>query len=639
MKGLFAQPAGSGRSGQTRNLRGSDPRVPVSASSGIVPRLAVGLIALLLIAEGRPTAANPSSGDTGATFAVRGGPEAEELCKQATQLFRQAETATAGLEAAQSEGRLAKVARQSFVELYSNITQLDRLAGRLIIRREPAGEDLQLRARHLRERMQQLLAEYLNTPESREELARTVPRLRREVQSRSRVLPRLAQLVDQQKWEEAEGVLFEAVDPLEAQCVGFDSATRATVLEPFGEAMSIIVDRTRRFREQQAMEALAGLRSQQAPGGDTLVDLLRQAAGQVAAGGRATWDGRSIGGPALVAELAARWEQQHLQAVHCLALDWARGDQLGWQQQQQLKSKFQQWVVELASGIGRLIAADTARLGGEELRAAYMAYLGQLAVLAVRVDDEQFTRALAQSLERVAAQSPELQREVLSYRQATGELLRWRSRYTADRAQSLLAQYVPAERLLGDALAECLKTSGSHSAAAVHVARAELCCPAPQLVQQAAAVLAGRGVLLADCEGSATETPAVASHYRPRVYGWFRLPEALAAAWSEQTAALEADLFVDDRSPPLTLEAAMALASAKQYRLAAAGGSVSKLTVEALVTRFATLSQSGSRLVPLGRLPDETLGDQPLRQILFQLELEPAWMQHACFLVEPPARR
>ncbi len=617
-----------------------------SGAAGAAPRTgpllwysALGLLVLLLTAGVDQLAASPSSAEPENTFAIRGGPEAEELCKQAMQHYQQAEAVLTRLEAAHGEGRLSKTPRQSFVELYLNIVRLDRLAKRLILAREPAGEDLRLRAGDLRNRMQQLLAEYLNTPGLREALARDYPKLRRESQTRSRIVPKLAQLVDRGKWQQAEQALYQAVDPLDAQCVGYDSATRATVLGPFAEAMATIGDHLYRVRQQQGMEALAELRRREAPATGELTDLLERAAAELEAGGKTSWEGQPIHGPELLAKLADRWEQEHLKAIHCLALDWARGDRTGLQQQEELETTYRQATAELAAAMGRVMTADTARLHGDQLRTAYVAYLEKAAALAVRVDDPRFTSAIARAVEQMAARSPELHKEVLAYRQATSELLRWRKRFATDRARALQGGFTPAEQLAGAALVACSAAKESGKPVPVNVARAELQGPAPQLVAKASEVLVGQSVLLVDLEGLPSERPAVTSHYRSRIYGWFRIPDTLVATWNEQVSALEADLLVDDRSPPLSLEAAMALVSARQHRLAAAGGKISKFAVEAVVSRFARLPLSGARLVPLGRLPAESLGSEPLRQIVFQMELEPVWMQHACFAVEAEALR
>lgn len=86
------------------------------------------------------------------------------------------------------------------------------------------------------------------------------------------------------------------------------------------------------------------------------------------------------------------------------------------------------------------------------------------------------------------------------------------------------------------------------------------------------------------------------------------------------------------RFTPAILPAA-ALAKARRGDLSAAGGEISGMALEPLVTRFATLSKAGRSLIPLGPLPAEpsTLG--PLRQVVMQFEIKPTWVQHECFFV------
>ncbi len=143
----------------------------------------------------------------------------------------------------------------------------------------------------------------------------------------------------------------------------------------------------------------------------------------------------------------------------------------------------------------------------------------------------------------------------------------------------------------------------------------------------------GRRVWLTDLVGLPTKSRITIARYGKRNYARFSSPDALDARFSQGVAALESDLLVSEAAPPLTLEAAVALAKARRGDLEAAGGRITGLALESLVVRFATLSSGGRSLIPLGPLPQESGWGDSLRQAMMQFEIEPEWVRHECFFV------
>ena len=105
---------------------------------------------------------------------------------------------------------------------------------------------------------------------------------------------------------------------------------------------------------------------------------------------------------------------------------------------------------------------------------------------------------------------------------------------------------------------------------------------------------------------------------------------------SPTVAELKQCLFAQDGSPPLTLEAYTALATAEHGDCEQVGGRIEGFELEAMLTRFAGLSDTDSGLVTLGSLPSEGI-ETPLRQLLVAFAVKPAWARHRYGFVETKA--
>ena len=170
-------------------------------------------------------------------------------------------------------------------------------------------------------------------------------------------------------------------------------------------------------------------------------------------------------------------------------------------------------------------------------------------------------------------------------------------------------------------------------AGAAGTTAAEFTVPVPSLMRPVTARMLGRQVALDDLVGLPIQTRITVARYRQRSYARFTVPDELAQRFAREVAALESDLLAGS-TPPLTLDAAVALARARRGDLAAAGGEIIGIYLEPLVTRFATLSEAGRTLIPLGRLANEPGTAVALRQVIVQFEIKPAWVQHECFFLE-----
>ena len=104
-------------------------------------------------------------------------------------------------------------------------------------------------------------------------------------------------------------------------------------------------------------------------------------------------------------------------------------------------------------------------------------------------------------------------------------------------------------------------------------------------------------------------------------------------------ADLKKALLVDDKHLPLSFAAADAVSSAEMHDYVSVGGAISKVSLEAAVTRFATLPDVAYILVPIGGLPMIDESNAPLGQTCWRLDVLPTWAQHTHFVVDIPLER
>ncbi|MFC1596462.1 hypothetical protein ACFL5Q_00750, partial [Planctomycetota bacterium] len=513
------------------------------------------------------------------------------------------------------------------------ILQLDRLARRLLLLGEPAGKDFSMRVTALRSGLAEIVGAFLQLPGAAERIARDYKVLWQEARKKAAVLPKVQQLGGRGEWEKAESLLHEAIDELETTAVWCSGDQRRAVLGDFLEMAGVVDPPVRKIREERAQAALAEARREQTPDFDGLLGSIRSAAASVEGSGGVEIEGQSLTGPEFLARFGQRWQEAQHQAVRCRGLDWARGLEVAGREASELTSQQGRFSAEVGPAIAALVEADAGRADASVARAMLVAYLERVAPLVALSGDDSLETVVAPALEKLASKSPELAADVEAYRKATTDVLRWRRRTAEASARARKGEFSPIHEEFLRAVRAADSTPGLAPADAIDTSQAEFSAPVPDIMGPAVERLMGRRVWLTDLVGLPTKSRMTIARYGKRSYGRFSLPDAMAARFSQGVAALESDLLVSESVPPLTLEAAVALAKARRGDLAAAGGEITGLALESLVVRFATLSSGGRTLIPLGPLPEESGWRDRLRQAVMRFEIEPAWVRHECFFV------
>jgi len=534
-----------------------------------------------------------------------------------------------------AENQLSHVKPQAVGQTHVAILQLDRLAQRLILLGEPAGAELQLRAEQLGRQLQAIILAYLQLPGVAERVAKDYKNLVARAQQRAAVVSKAKQLADRQEWEKAESVLREAIDELETTCVWFSVEQRRRALGELTGPLALVEDRVRRFRKERARELLAEARRKLTPDFAALMGEVRDAITSLRTGSDTGPEGESHFGPNVLNRVGEGWQQAQHQAVQCLGLDWARGLDATSPELSQLVEAQSRFSAEIGPALAELIEGDAARSDASQARGLLVAYLERLAPLVGLSADDSLADAVASPLEKLAAKSLELAAEVEAYRAATSDVLRWRRRTATAYARARRAEFRPIRQQYLEAFRAANSRPGFVAANAVDTSRAEFSTPVPGVMRRASEQLIGSRAFLEDLVGLPTTPRITVARYHQRGYARFSVPDELAEPFAREVASLEADLLVNPSAPPLTLEAAVALFRGRRGDLAAAGGEIVGVSVEPLVTRFATLSAAGRSLAPLGPLPAEPGTTRAMHQVVVQFEIRPTWLAHECFFVEP----
>ena len=110
--------------------------------------------------------------------------------------------------------------------------------------------------------------------------------------------------------------------------------------------------------------------------------------------------------------------------------------------------------------------------------------------------------------------------------------------------------------------------------------------------------------------------------------------ELVEANLAEAIESLKRDLMVSDNTPPLSLQAMIAVKTAERGDFRAVGGAINGMYLESLMTRFAALPQAAGVIIPLGVIPREPIGSNAISHLLMRYDIAPHWLQHDYFFLE-----
>jgi len=507
---------------------------------------------------------------------------------------------------------------------------------------ETAGVDYSLRANVLANSLSSIQRAFCSTPPGQvyTNQAQQYLSTPKNVQARRATVENVQRLLDQQKLEDAFKVFNDMFDRVKSLTVFMEMRTEDSFLLEFASVnIPVTSRRNQAFREnaQAALEQLAVL---QMPKTQELLQAVAAAADALRKAPQADVGGQSLTGPQCLEHFGREWRQLHLSAVRCRAIEWARISGIPEMthpprtdpQQIQLKDEIlTQFYDGLGKSLAALIEADAQRAAETDVPDLYVRYLQMLAPLVADTSDDQLSLAVQPALEKLAGKSAVFAEEVKAYRTATHELLRWRERLAHARATTAATRFQPSDHALLEFFMSQGEFSGLFTASEDVPNRATLLASCPQIIPTVNQRSLEKPILVKDLVGLTGGKLAVA-RYRSRHYATLPLPDA-----SAEVTRLQQDLLATAQQPALTLEATVAMNSARRGDCVAAGGAVKNFHIEGLIPRFAALRPEAQQLVALGPLPVEVIPLAFISHVLVRFDVEPAWVHQRYFFLNVAA--
>lgn len=551
-----------------------------------------------------------------------------ELMLEVDLLVRQAREELERYEKNLAEGKYKNAELRvagDISKTYIKIERLGRVAERLVLEAEPTGAELRLRVADLRHRCEKLINTYRDLPEGPPmvlKIGSAVPRLSA---SKKNALKAIGTLFKQDKVEQAQKRLDESVyDELNEVLCWLPSEIGLRTLAPFSDAKTQIDNRRSADLKMTTEQALVQLRADNEPQFKQFLAEVPTAIESVKAQGVADWRGKSLTGPALLEAWVAEWRAILVRVQHCRAIDWARGIKQGIRppsELDQLEQAYSDFEAKLIAAMGQLIDADTARVIPDGVEQVYTSYVDVIAEVASQITSETWLPTVAGALDKLRDKSPQLARQVDLYGKATNEVLRWRRRAADAAERGRRASLVELEVLWakGDDPKAMVARDKSRSKPALTY----LSSGAPVLLRDLSSATLSQAARVTNIAPS--QAGGAISRYRQRLMAHMaagQLPDA-------EINRLRTDLLVDEKSPPLTLAAAIGLRSAEQGYLQSAAGEATGLELQAMITHFLRLDENSPH-IPLGPFALEPPQDDhsPLLQVMYVYDLKPAWLRH-----------
>jgi hypothetical protein len=305
---------------------------------------------------------------------------------------------------------------------------------------------------------------------------------------------------------------------------------------------------------------------------------------------------------------ARQWYAIHRDMLRLVGLTWADwGPQDPSAPSEPALAQYAPFCQQMTKSLQAVIDADTARASADEVAELHAAYVEGIAEMLSITRDDAMVEQFAASLDRLAEKSPQLAAQVRSYRGATDDWLRWR-RKAAENAAA--ARRGKATELPTPMVRDPL-----------------LHKPGPLLLTEIAAELANKTATATVAYLVPGKTPQPTSNLLQGCYVQVRTTTPV------QDETLAADLLATDDLPPLSLQAAHALAANKRGNLAEAEGAVAKITLVGMVPLFVIDSDEHKAIAGMGALPPLANGtpERALRYVRAAIEIEPAWVRSDYF--------
>lgn len=330
------------------------------------------------------------------------------------------------------------------------------------------------------------------------------------------------------------------------------------------------------------------------------------------------------------AHVVALWQKASANLARATAIQWAFTDR----RRVELKPTPSQLKKVATSGLAAIIKAAAASTPIDEVPATYQNLLKQITIADRRItlDRRDVIQTCQPALDQLVAKAPGLSDQIKRYDRATSEALKWRRLFASQQTRNLKDAFPTASSQLQvkeKPAAGIYPNFASRFNGEKVVAGAGISEPANWMVQRASSYLVGKQVseqtVLRLSPTSKTAIVLFDSQHFANV--------PIGMPIDVEFADLKKAILVDDQYEPLTYESADAISAADMNDFLAIGGIVEQVHLETVVTRFTSLPDLASPLVPLGKVPELNEGESPRASVCWRLDIQPAWASQRLFTV------
>ncbi|MFN0198935.1 MAG: hypothetical protein ACKVT0_19475 [Planctomycetaceae bacterium] len=562
---------------------------------------------------------------------VRDHNEIQNMREHGEEAYIEAETNLTKFEEMLRSNQAKGINLEEVGNTFVPIMHVERMATRLSILGEPAGWELGARHAILRQRIFKLTADIRSLPGMSEKLADTRPLVLSTKKGESGLI-KVDQLIKKNQIPAAETLMCDILDAV--HCVGilYDPGVAVPVHMNINKADETTKVVFLGYRNKVAKEELGKERKKTTPDFKKLLQELQAATTEISGGNDPKFGDKASSGPEWLKYFAERWQKTYFTACNCYGLDLTRNmhEPSAIADADQLSRDYQEFVNAVLTGIAGLINADISRTQPDQASQIYADYVNVVAGFTALGDPQTVFNAVQPALDAFAAKFPELQAEVGAYFGFSTELLRWRQRVAEGYMNARLSEYqlvgptfnaaIPDPKLPENPTIFDLESIGNHL---------RLVNTAPVAIHAVSPGIIGKKVYAQAGLSSRNERLHVTSYEEGSVYATIPQDVNLSLAVDE----LKHALLVSDSLPPLTLEAALAVETARQGDLWQFGGEVTDVELEGRITKIANSNADDWGLVYLTSTMTRPDRGYSLQHVMVQCHLRPEWLRHQYFFV------
>jgi len=571
-------------------------------------------------------------------------PGAAELAKAVYEASMAAEKYVVDCEQAVAKKGGVAIQAKMLAKWKATVNQGIREAERLQIMGEPAAVDILLRNHDLTVRLNYLYVAHNTTPAGQVVGRKALMQFQRQAAAKQKECEKVSAMAALQPEvaEAAADKLSMELDTL-VHFVGLQE--RGPYLPPYyaarAAADAVMTKKRIATARQKFQEAIQA----NLPDPVALTSWANAAASQLKSTGKATVEGQGdVAGPQVLEELIRRWGVGHggLQRVQGLrwALRWHSTGSNGYEDSGSVNgddptySEAIAWTDTVLAAMAGLIGADAESIQPAKVAVHHQQYLKQTASMARMGDARKVQTKGNEALAVLLAKNSVYETNVKTYDAATKDLITFQTRWLKDAVSNIPQDFPNADGVVRDRSRAIGSMAGLYAEDPNAPMQATLFHPAHKTMMAIAPKLVGPKVGTSDVLRISPTSKTSAVKFMGRTYA-----TVLAVTIPEpDLQSIKLNLLVDESHPPLSISTAKAIDSVLLGHYSAIGGTIVSAQIEAMITRFVTMSDGMAIVVPRGTVTGSSTDHSMLNQMAVRIDIDPSWVQHDLGIYRIPGK-